>query len=96
MINLDSLKELVNSLNNDNQILQNFENNPQNVVENFLGGDASLAEVSKVVSLIKENLGTINLEAITSNLSLDVLDTDGDGKFDIGDAMNLVGKFFKK
>ncbi|NLK67380.1 MAG: hypothetical protein GX282_07900 [Campylobacteraceae bacterium] len=91
MLNLDRVKELTNLLNENRELLEEFKANPQGVVENFLGENANLDEIAGVVSNLKENF---SLETLTS--SLDVLDTDGDGKFGLSDVINLIGKFFKK
>lgn len=96
MVDLNLLKEFVNSLNQNSKTREDFKQNPEDVVQNFLGNDINSAEISKIISFLQGNLGNINLQNMISNLNLNSFDTDGDGKFDLKDVANLAGKFFKK
>lgn len=79
--------EIIKKVSEDKSLAKNFLKAPVKTVEDLLGVDLPDEAVKKVVEDVKEKLDPKKLAAM--------LDSDGDGKPDLG-ALGKISEVFKK
>ena len=80
----EKIDELVKKITSDKNLAKNFTKNPVKTVENLLGVDLPDEIVKKVIDGVKAK---VSLEKIGA-----LLDSDGDGKPDLGALAKFLGK----
>lgn len=82
------IEEVVEKIKNDKSFAEKFKKDPVKALEGILGVDLPEEQINAVISGVKAK---INLDSIGS-----ALDTDGDGKPDLGSLGKLGSLFGKK
>ena len=80
----EKIDELVKKITSDKNLAKNFAKNPVKTVEDLLGVDLPDEIVKKVIDGVKAK---VSLEKIGA-----LLDSDGDGKPDLGVLAKFLGK----
>ncbi len=83
----EKAQELIKKIKADKNFAKKFRADPIDAVEELLDVDLPNDQVEKIIELVKAK---VDLDAIG-----DLLDTDGDGKPDLG-ALGKLGGLFKK
>lgn len=103
---INDLVKMVSALKSDKSNVENFQNEPQNFVQQFLGSNLSGDTLNAVIAGIGANfLGQKSANAVDNNSGIDFssligkiavskFDVNGDGKLDLGDIAGLASNFF--
>ncbi len=78
------IEEIVEKLKSDKTLLEGFKSDPIATVEKLIGIDLPNEQLEKIVEGIKAK---IDIDKVTK-----LLDSDGDGKLEVEDAKNILGK----
>ena len=81
----EKAQELIEKIKNDKNFAADFRKNPVKAVERVLGVDLPEDQIHSLVSMVKAK---VDLDAIGG-----VLDSNGDGKPDLGGLSKLGGLF---
>lgn len=82
------IEEVVQKIKNDKNFAAKFQEDPVKALEGVLGVDLPEDQINAVISGVKAK---INLDTVS-----DLLDSDGDGKPDLGALSKLGGILGKK
>ena len=82
------IEEVVEKIRNDKNFAAKFQKDPVKALEGVLGVDLPDDQINAVISGVKAK---INLDTVSG-----MLDSDGDGKPDLGGLSKLVGILGKK
>ena len=80
----EKIDEIVKKISGDNSLAKKFLKNPVKTVEDLIGKDLPDEKVKEVVKGVKEKINPEKIKAL--------LDSDGDGKPDLGILSKVFGK----
>ena len=104
-MDINDLVKMVSALQSDKSNVENFQNEPQNFVQKFLGSNLSGDTLNAIIAGIGanflgqkqnavDNSSGIDFNSLIGKIAVSKLDTNGDGKLDLGDLAGLANNFF--
>jgi len=84
----EKIEEIIEKIKKDKNFAEDFKKNPVKTIEELAGIDLPNDQINALIKGVKAK---IDLDAVTG-----LLDSDGDGKVDIGNLGKLGGLFGKK
>ncbi len=84
----EKIEEIIEKIKKDENFAKNFKKDPIKTVEKLLGVDLPEEQLEKIVAAVKAK---VNLDSVGK-----LLDSDGDGKPDLGAISKLGGLFGNK
>ena len=83
----DKIEAIIEKIKGDDDFAKKFMSEPVKTVEALLGVDLPDEQLKKIIAAVKAK---VNLDSVNK-----LLDSDGDGKADLG-SLSKLGSFLKK
>ena len=104
-MDINDLVKMVSALQSDKSNVEDFKNEPQNFVQQFLGSNLSSDTLNAIIAGIGANFlnqksvndidkSGVDFSSLIGKIAVSKLDVNGDGKLDLGDLAGLASNFF--